>query len=81
MKLCNTVSLPVLLSLNTVPNGPSTPPPSVVPYRFPSASWITPQFGWLPSAQLSAEQKLYSTVSLPVLLSLNTVPQPKAPPL
>src|ERR1700722_20301 len=76
LKLCNTVSTPVVSNLNTTP-WPDTPPMTVVPKRLPTKSRTRPAWGYLPSVP---PVKLCSTVSVPVVSSLNTTPAPDAPP-
>src|SRR6266851_660626 len=82
VKLWSTVSLPVVPSLKTTPHPPGHvpwPPVKVLPYRLPAASRTNPAAvaGAAPSAP---PVNLCSTVSLPVVSSLKTTPQPLPPP-
>src|SRR5262249_22958505 len=77
-KLCNTVSRPCGLSLNTTPqpNGfwsVTSPPKAVTPYRFPLLSLTSPCATGLPPS--APDVKLYSTVSVPLLSTLKTAPR------
>src|SRR5579863_365517 len=79
VKLCSTVSFPVVSSLNRTPHPPRcgharSPPELVVPYRLPAGSRSKPPHGLLPSDP----EKLCSTVALPVVSSLKTTPHPPA---
>src|SRR5580704_13868808 len=80
-KLCSVVNLPVVSSLKTTPNpisqSPMPPPWKVTPYRLPTVSRITPASGMQPS---EPPVKLYSTVSSPVLATLNMDPRSLVPP-
>src|SRR5437667_12289102 len=75
VKLCSKVSLPEVSSLNTVPlseQGGQSPPNGVVPYRLPALSLTKPATGSCPSSPDSPN--VCSTVSLPEVSSLKTVP-------
>src|SRR5271157_1630426 len=61
------------VSLNTVPT-PEAPPSEVVPYRLPCESRTKPALEYAPSPPVPVKQ--YSTVSLPVVSTVNAVPQP-----
>src|SRR5262245_43766544 len=63
------------VSSNTVPF-PDAPPAKVVPKRSPLLSAVRPDPGKAPSPR---PVKVYSTVSVPPGVSLNTTPQPDAP--
>src|SRR5262249_1068990 len=78
VNLCSTVSLPVVSSLKTTPRPlppphAKLPPELVVPYRLPTMSRTNPAAGPAPSAH---PVKLWSTVTLPVVLSLKMTPHP-----
>src|SRR5579863_4586289 len=84
VKRCRTVFFSPL-SLNTTPQpvrplppqSCKLPPNAVVPYKEPFASMIRFALGVVPSGPA----KLCSTVSTPLVSSLNTVPQPIYPEL
>src|SRR5580700_2620181 len=78
-KLCSVVRVPLGVISKTVPLK-ERPPFSVVPYRFPLVACTKTPCGCSPSGHGFWPQKLYSVVSSPLGVILNTVPPPKAPP-